>query len=65
MSKRWEEALGTGKPKRHRGAGKGAVVDMVPQHGGPSEYGDSERYGAHDSEPVHAPDADDDREPAT
>ena len=51
--------------KRNHGTpGKAARVDRVPHHGAPNEYGETERYGGDNREPVHQPsDIDDDREP--
>ena len=51
--------------KNHGTPGKGAKVDRVPQNGAGNEFGEAERFGWHDGTvPVHAPDPDDDREPA-
>ena len=40
-------------------------IERLPQHGVGNEFGEAVPYGYHDgTEPVHAPDPDDDREPA-
>ena len=46
------------KPAFRRDAGR------RPEHGVPSEYGETVPFYHGDDEPVHAPDPDDDTEPA-
>ena len=67
MSKYWIDRLGgPGKadPRGDRSPDRKSRIERQPEHGAGNEYGPTEPYGSHDSEPVHRP-RDDDTEVAT
>ena len=63
MSKSWIDRVGGGKaePRGDRTADHKRRIVRKPEGG---EYGETERYGGADYQPVHAPDPDSDVEPA-